>query len=98
MKARRSDSVPSRHQALRAAGAEFTVREAKAGLSAILQQVAKGSEVTITSRGRPAARIVPMDQPGVPFAVDLEWLRTMRVRGSGRPAEQLVREDRDARG
>ena len=97
MKARRSDTVRSRHQDLRAAGAEFSVREAKAGLSAILQQVAQGSEVTITSRGRPAARIVPLGPPGAPFAVDLEWLRTMRVRGSGRPAEQLVREDRDAR-
>lgn len=98
MKAQRSESLRSRRLALRGAGAEFTVREAKAGLSAILRQVAKGSEVTITSRGRPAARIVPVDLPGAPFAVDLEWLRTMRVVSSGLPSEQLVREDREARG
>ena len=74
------------------------MREAKAGLSAILRQIAQGSEVTITSRGRPAARIVPIGQHPTPFAVDLKWLRTMRVKESGLPAEQLVREDREARG
>jgi len=98
MKTRHGGSDRSRHLSLREAGAVYTVREAKAGLSAILHQVAEGAEVTITSRGHPVARIVPLAPAGLGFAVDREWLRTMRVRGSGPPAEQIVREDRDARG
>lgn len=98
MKNRALSPRPSPQRRLHEAGAVYTVREAKAGLSAILHRVAEGTEVTIASRGRPVARIVPLPPAPAGFAVDREWLRTMRVTGSGPPAEQIVREDRDARG
>jgi prevent-host-death family protein len=44
--------------------AEVGAFEAKNTLSALLDQVEKGVEVTITRRGRPVARLVPAE-PGV---------------------------------
>jgi prevent-host-death family protein len=98
MKTPQPGTDASWHLGLREAGAVYTVREAKAGLSAILRQLADGSEVTITSRGRPVARIVPPVSAGTGFVVDRDWLRSMRVRGTGPRAEQIIREDRDGRG
>jgi len=45
------------------------VREARQNLSALLDEVKKGREVVITERGRPVAKLVPLDRPrgrGVP--------------------------------
>lgn len=39
--------------------AEIGAFEAKNTLSALLDQVEKGAEITITRRGRPVARLVP---------------------------------------
>ena len=36
------------------------VREARQDLTALLEDVRKGREVTITDRGRPVARLVPV--------------------------------------
>jgi prevent-host-death family protein len=41
--------------------AEVGAFEAKNTLSALLDQVEKGGEVTITRRGRPVARLVPAE-------------------------------------
>ena len=38
---------------------EVGVHEAKTTLSALLRRVAAGEEITITSSGRPVARLVP---------------------------------------
>jgi prevent-host-death family protein len=38
---------------------EAGVREARQNLSALIEEVRKGHEVTITDRGRPVARLVP---------------------------------------
>jgi prevent-host-death family protein len=38
---------------------EAGVREARQNLSALIDEVRKGHEVTITDRGRPVARLVP---------------------------------------
>jgi prevent-host-death family protein len=35
------------------------IREARQNLSALLDEVRKGHEITITDRGRPVARLVP---------------------------------------
>jgi prevent-host-death family protein len=40
---------------------EVGVHEAKTHLSRLLRRVAAGEEITITSGGRPAARLVPVD-------------------------------------
>jgi prevent-host-death family protein len=42
------------------------VREARQDLTALLDDVRKGREVTITDRGRPVARLVPV-KPRQPF-------------------------------
>ncbi len=38
------------------------VREAKAGLSALIEAAEKGEPTTITKHGKPAAMVVPIDQ------------------------------------
>jgi prevent-host-death family protein len=43
---------------------EVGVHEAKTHLSRLLRRVAAGEEIVITSGGRPAARLVPMELPG----------------------------------
>mgnify|MGYP002780184018 FL=1 len=45
------------------------IRQARQNLTALLAEVRKGHEVTITDRGRPVARLVPpRREPGKPFA------------------------------
>lgn len=39
------------------------VHEAKTHLSRLLRRVATGEEIVITSGGKPAARLVPVEQP-----------------------------------
>ncbi|MCU0839664.1 MAG: type II toxin-antitoxin system prevent-host-death family antitoxin [Rhodospirillales bacterium] len=58
--------------------AEVGAFEAKNTLSALLDQVEKGAEITITRRGRPVARLVPARSP-----VDAEAAR--------RAADRLIR-------
>lgn len=64
-----------------------SISEAKAKLSALLDRVKAGEEVTITDRGKPVARIVP-----VPVA-DIDWdERLDRLERQGRvvrPKEKL---------
>jgi len=45
---------------------EVGVRELKASLSAHLARVKGGETIVVTERGRPVARLVPMERPGVP--------------------------------
>ena len=42
---------------------EVNVYEAKTSLSALLEAVAAGEEVVITTRNRPVARLVPIEPP-----------------------------------
>lgn len=81
-------------------GAGISVRAAKAHLSGLLDQVAAGREIVITSDGVPKARLVPITggQQRQPFQGTREHLKTM-PKWRGRPtAEEIVREDRDGRG
>ena len=43
---------------------EVGVHEAKTHLSRLLRRVATGEEIVITSGGKPAAKLVPIDAPG----------------------------------
>lgn len=38
---------------------EAGIREARQNLSALIEEVRKGHEITITDRGKPVARLVP---------------------------------------
>ena len=80
-------------------GAAISVRSAKAHLSGLLDLVAAGREVVITSDGVPKARLVPMEGGAQrrPFLGSREHLKTMPPWRGGPTAEEIVREDRDAR-
>lgn len=59
------------------------MRELKNDLSRYVQQVADGAEVTITMRGKPVARIVPIPED--------DYLVALRERGILRPAKRPKR-------
>ncbi len=75
-----------------------SVRTAKANLSSLLDKVAAGGEILITSDGRPKARLVPWEPTasrkvftGIP-----EHLKRIPWRG-GPDSTQLVSEGREDR-
>ena len=76
-----------------------TVRDAKSHLSALLDWVSGGREITITSDGIPKARLVPVvpEAERKVFRGMGRFLSEQPVHG-GPSAEQLVRDDRDGRG
>jgi prevent-host-death family protein len=80
-------------------GLAIPVRAAKAKLSALLELVAQGHLVTITSDGLPKAVLspVPAGRGRKPFMGMGAFLLEQPVHG-GQSAEELVREDRDSRG
>jgi prevent-host-death family protein len=80
-------------------GQAISVRAAKAHLSGLLEELAHGREVVITSGGKPKARLVPMEAGAqrVPFTGTREHLKTMPKWRGGPTAEEIVREDRDGR-
>lgn len=81
-------------------GITIPVRAAKAKLSALLEMVAGGQEVTITSDGEPKAVLSPVSKakPRKVFTGTWEHLKKMPPWRGGPTAEEIVREDRDARG
>src|SRR6266403_1725225 len=80
-------------------GLVIPLRAAKAKLSALLELVAQGQQVTITTDGVPKAVLSPvrLGQGRKRFTGMGEFLLSQPVHG-GPPAEDLVREDRDSRG
>ena len=56
----------------------YSVTQAKAHLSALLDQVAHGETVTLTKRGKPVARVVPVDQRPEKPKLDLRALEQFR--------------------
>ena len=85
--------------ALPGIGLSIPVRAAKAKLSALLELVAGGQEVTITSDGVPKAVLAPVGtgRGRQVFSGMGDYLLRQPVHG-GPSAEELIREDRDARG
>ena|SRR5690348_5602725 len=80
-------------------GLTIPVRAAKAKLSALLELVASGQEVTITSDGLPKAVLspVPSERSRKVFTGMGDFLLKQPIHG-GPSAEEIIREDRDARG
>ncbi|MEW6305306.1 MAG: type II toxin-antitoxin system prevent-host-death family antitoxin [Verrucomicrobiota bacterium] len=81
-------------------GQSISVRAAKAHLSALLELVAAGEEVTITSGGEPKARLVSASaaKPRKPFPGAGKHLAQMPRWAGGPTAEEIIREDREGRG
>lgn len=80
-------------------GLTISVRAAKAHLSGLLDEVAAGREVVITSDGVPKARLVPMShkRERKVFTGTEEHLAKMPKWSGGPTAEELIRADRDSR-
>jgi prevent-host-death family protein len=80
-------------------GLVIPLRAAKAKLSALLELVASGQRVTITSAGVPKVVLSPaMEEAGRQRFTGMgDFLLSQRVH-TGAPAEEVVREDRDSRG
>ena len=80
-------------------GRVVTVRDAKAHLSALLEWVADGHELTITSDGQPKARLVSATgaKPRKVFQGMGDYLTKQPIH-LGLSAEEAVNLDRDARG
>ena len=57
----------------------FSIAEAKAQLSAIVSMVENGESITITKRGIPVVKIVPLTAAPVKPKMDLEKLRAFRA-------------------
>ena len=86
--------------ALPGLGLTIPVRAAKAKLSALLELVAGGQEVTITSDGQPKAVLLPVTRhkPRKVFTGTWQQLRTMPMQTEGPFVEEIIRADRDGRG
>ncbi len=86
--------------ALPGIGLSIPVRAAKAKLSALLELVAGGQEITITSDGKPKAVLSPVGKPKARkvFTGTWEHLKTMPMQTEGPFADEIVRADRDGRG
>ncbi len=85
--------------ALPGVGLSIPVRAAKAKLSALLELVAGGQEVTITSDGVPKAVLSPVAkrESRKVFTGTREHLKKMPPWRGGPTAEEIIREERDAR-
>jgi prevent-host-death family protein len=81
-------------------GLSIPVRAAKAKLSALLEMVAGGQEVTITSDGVPKAVLSPVGKREARkvFTGMGDHLKSMPMQTKGPFADEIIRADRDGRG
>ena len=75
----------------------YSIAQAKAHLSALVEQVARGEPVTLTKRGKPVARIVPAGEFNPKPKLDLAALKKFRARLPRSPVSSaiMVRKMRD---
>jgi prevent-host-death family protein len=75
----------------------YSIAEAKAHLSALLEQVERGEAVTLTKRGKPVARIVSLAEPVLKPKMDLDQLRRFRASmpKSKMNSAEMIRKMRD---
>ena len=75
--------------------ATISLAHAKAHLSALIDRVERGEEVVITRRGRPAARLGPIERPRQP--IDFKALEEFRKKmpKSTISSADLIRQMRD---
>jgi prevent-host-death family protein len=76
---------------------EAGIREARQNLSALIEEVRKGHEITITDRGRAVARLVPpRPKKSKPFRGRADFRRTMPRLAT--PLSSAILDDRAERG
>jgi prevent-host-death family protein len=72
------------------------IREARQQLSVLLDEVRRGSEIVITDRGRPVARLVPpREESARSFASHRRLRASVRLRGE--PLSRSVEREREDR-
>ena len=93
-----SEPMVLRESAVADMGRVVSVRDAKAHLSALLEWVAGGHELTITSDGLPKARLVSVEasRSRKVFQGMGDFLLKQPVH-RGPSAEEIIREERDSR-
>ncbi len=81
-------------------GLTMPVPAAKARLSALLELVASGTQVTITSDGQPKAGLRPVEAAREELGFEPAWdlLESVSTQTEGPFSEELIRADRDGRG
>ena len=74
---------------------DISLADAKAQLSDLVERAMRGEDVRITRRGKPVARIVPIERELKP--IDFAALKafTDSMRGPDAPGESIVRAMRD---
>ena len=75
---------------------EVGIRELRQNLSALLDMVKRGSEIVVTDRGRPVARLVPPRRPRAKAFPDLSNFRA-RMPKLVPPLSDTLSEDRGDR-
>ena len=97
-KIKRAEPMVLRDAAVSDWGRIVTVRDAKAHLSALLEWVASGHELTITSDSQPKARLVSaaLPKPRKVFQGMGDYLLKQPVHG-GPSADEIIRAERDSR-
>jgi prevent-host-death family protein len=97
-KIKREEPMMLRDAAVAGWGRVVSVRDAKAHLSALLEWVASGHELTITSDGQPKARLVSAElpKPRKVFQGMGDYLLKQPVHG-GPSADEIIRAERDSR-
>ena len=85
--------------ALPGVGLSIPVRAAKAKFSALLELVAGGQEVTITSDGVPKAVLSPVGKPKARkvFTGMGDYLLNQPIQRKGPFADEIIRAERDSR-
>lgn len=75
----------------------FNIAEAKAHFSDLIERAEEGEEIEIRRRGKPVAKIVPIERPRKP--VDIEKLRALTAgqKKSEITGVEILREMRDSR-
>ena len=93
-----SEPVVLRDAAVAEWGRVVTVRDAKAHLSALLEWVSAGHELTITSDGQPKARLVSAaaPKPRKVFQGMGDYLMKQPIH-RGLSADEIIRAERDSR-
>ena len=72
----------------------MSIREVRDALPKLDSLVAREGEVIITRRGRPIAKLVPLQGgQGMPSHADLRAM----IKPLKRPSDELIREDRERR-
>lgn len=76
---------------------DYNLSDAKAQLSDLVARAEAGEEVTILRRGRPVAKIVPLERPRKPLDIEALKAFTASQQESEISAVEILREMRDSR-